>query len=84
MSVETRSCVPSRVENAGIFVVELGGRGSGTGTYLRTGGSTRVEGELSASDVKILGGILTGSGKVDPPSPISATPPVTWSSAPPA
>ncbi len=58
--------------NAGSLVVESTGEVSGFINFIQTSGTTTLKdgGLLSARSVQFLGGMLAGSGTVDPPSPI--------------
>ena len=60
------------ITNSGTFIVTATGRVHGIGTYTQTAGVTTVSkfGELSASSVQILGGVINGTGTIDPPAPI--------------
>jgi hypothetical protein len=60
------------ITTAGNFNVEAGGIVFGAGTFETTGGTTRNDGEISASGgVSNTGGIWTGTGTWDPPTVIT-------------
>ena len=58
--------------NAGNLTVESGGAVSGFKNFVQNAGVTTLKSGsvLSAGSVQFLGGTLTGSGTIDPPSPI--------------
>ncbi len=57
------------IENNGLFEIAAGaavhGDGSGSTRYSQSGGETRVNGVLNADEIFILGGRLTGTGRVE-------------------
>lgn len=57
------------IENNGLFAVAAGatvrGDGSGATRYSQAGGETRVDGVLNADEIFVLGGRLTGTGRVE-------------------
>jgi hypothetical protein len=59
----------------GVFVVEAGGLVTGPGSYFQTDPEsvTRVNGTLSASDITIWQGVLTGSGTLQGPVTLGTT-----------
>lgn len=62
-------------QQGGVFTVEAGGLVTGPGTYFQTDPEsvTRVNGTLSASDITILQGVLTGSGTLQGPVTLGST-----------
>ena len=58
------------ITNTGAFTVTSTGIVNGAGTFTQTAGITTVDGELSGSSVTFSGGIVTGTGIVDPPNSI--------------
>jgi hypothetical protein len=53
------------IVNGGTFNVPLGGLVTGSGTYLQTGGMTRVNGDLSASSMHFAAGEIRGDGTLN-------------------
>lgn len=58
------------INNAGTF--NINAVVSGTGTYTQTGGATVVNSSLSASNIDIQGGTVTGAGTITGPVTIGA------------
>ncbi|MCX6874731.1 MAG: choice-of-anchor D domain-containing protein, partial [Verrucomicrobia bacterium] len=65
----------SILNDGGTFVLRQGGAVAGTGTYFQTAaaGETRVNGTLTASDITLRGGSLTGSGTLVGPVTLGGT-----------
>ena len=65
----------SILNDGGTFSVRQGGAVAGTGTYFQTAaaGETRVNGTLTASDITLRGGSLTGSGTLVGPVTLGGT-----------
>jgi len=52
------------ITNAGTVIVGVGGRIEGPGSFVQTAGVTRVDGTLSAGELRFEGGMLVGTGRV--------------------
>lgn len=52
------------ITNAGTVIVGVGGSIVGEGSFVQTAGLTRVDGVLSAGEIRFEGGMLTGTGRV--------------------